>query len=242
MFHLMVRNIMLLCNSLLNDDGRPRPEELAQLVEAHVEDELAVGQDARLNHPAAEHAEPLPHLVRAHHADRLGLLAQSDGALRQRHEDPQRPPDNVRVSLWQFRDGPNLHQMTMNAQGGAAGLNTGKGELSCSQAWFISPSGVEFSGLALHSPWLLSISNSKLMRNVTTPPLYVFGNCRNYLFSSLSGFENASSFSSNVLALFSTLPDSVFAPLAATMPATVACNVLTSGVASSPHGTPSRSN
>ena len=52
-------------NSLLDDDRRPGPEDLPHLVEAHVEDEVGVGERARLNHPPAERAEALTHLVGA---------------------------------------------------------------------------------------------------------------------------------------------------------------------------------
>ena len=79
-------------NSLLDDDRRPRPQDLAHLVEAHVEDEVGVGEGAGLHHSPAQRAEPLPHLVGAHHADRLGLLAKGDGALRKWHEEAQRSP------------------------------------------------------------------------------------------------------------------------------------------------------
>ena len=69
-----------------------------------------------------------------------------------------------------------------------------------------------------------------------------------YLLLSERGFEKASSLSSSVLPLLSAPADcscffSSLPLLAATMmPATMACNVLTSGPASSPHGTPKRSN
>ena len=52
-------------DSLLDDNRRPASEDLPHLVEAHVEDEVGVGERARLNHPPAERAEALTHLVGA---------------------------------------------------------------------------------------------------------------------------------------------------------------------------------
>ena len=57
--------MQVISHSLLDDDGRPRPQHLPHLVEAHVEYEVGVGQCAGLDHPPAERAEPLPHLVGA---------------------------------------------------------------------------------------------------------------------------------------------------------------------------------